>query len=52
MQFDKIARQMIEALPFSKALSMRLEEIEPGRARLLHWLESNCRCNLQSTSIS
>ncbi|MDV7145692.1 PaaI family thioesterase [Tropicimonas sp. TH_r6] len=32
MQFDKIARQMIEALPFSKALSMRLEEIEPGRA--------------------
>lgn len=32
MQFDKLARQMIEALPFSKALSMRLDDIAPGRA--------------------
>ncbi|WP_093161085.1 PaaI family thioesterase [Aliiruegeria lutimaris] len=34
MEIDRVARELIESLPFSRALGMRLEEIEPGRTVL------------------
>lgn len=32
MDMERIARQVIESLPFSTALGMRLDEVEDGRA--------------------
>lgn len=34
MEIDTFARQVIEALPFARALGMRLDRIEAGRAEI------------------